>query len=155
MYYVSRQYYEREVYPRIVSAPESRVVVGEPALNYCGLCTSGFFRPCVLTPNRELDRIQIYNMVHYFYLDDIHPYYETYPADFSCTILLPSRERAIIDCLRLRDLPLDAGMFLDCVYDYLVAPDYPKLRVVADTLGVNYQIVENWLIEASDYGANF
>lgn len=149
----SQEYYESMIYPRISEKREPRVVIGEPALNYCGLGVTFYMRPCMLTPYRELNHLFIPGVVHYHYAEVIDPFFETRPAAFADNIRLPSQERALIDCIRLDELPLDEGTYLDAFYSYLANPNFDKLRFVTDHLGVAWDTVQYWIDESNSYGS--
>lgn len=147
----SREYYETRVYPGVSKHKELRVVTGEAALNYCGLSTTGNYMPCIITPHRELDNLQLPGVVKYFYLDDILPELETKQSPFSPNILLPSRERALVDCIRLDLRQIDEGLFLDSFVYYLRDDESTRLFSVAQLLHVPADKVQRWIKEAKDY----
>lgn len=153
MDFYSEEYYQLRVYPHItVSDSEVRVITGQPAMIYCGLSVEYDVMPVVLTPHKDLDCLKLAGLVWYYYCDNIKPEYETHVSSFCNKILVPSQERAIVDCLRLSELPLDEGVFCDCLDRYQTNPDIPKLKEVALVLGVSWDVVDYWLRES--YGFN-
>lgn len=149
----SEEYYQSRVYPNITTSDsEVRVITGQPAMIYCGLSVEYGVMPVILTPVKDLDRLKLEGLVWYYYCDDIRPGYETHISSFSNKILIPSQERAIVDCLRLSELPLTEGVFCDCLDRYQSNPNIPKLRKVSNALGVQWDLVDYWLKES--YGFN-
>lgn len=126
---------------------EPVVVTGEHAFARCGLTTT-----FILNVQCETD-IEYINgcgvcFVHYYCNKNAKNYCETHPSSVNPNILVPSKERAIVDYIMYRD-NFDEGILIEGLMSYLnYNKDLTKLYEVAKHLHLPKKELDYWLEEA-------
>lgn len=147
-----KEYYIKEVLPFI--GDNQYVMVGISALCYSGLSTANCYVPDLLTTIEGIDGVLIAGMVNYYYIGDIDYTAYVTPLKEVTNILIPTYERAIVECIK-HDLRFaDEGYFVEAVDRYLsFFYNRPLLEEVANHFGVPMEKVDYWLKESEDYNS--
>ena len=134
------------------------VMTGLSALVLNGLVAHAFGPPCLLTDNKNLANIKIRHRVFYYYEEEVDFDNFTVPFDERATnIMFPTKERAIVDCIRFKMRNVDEGIFLEALYNYVIfecgeeQDDFGKLKEVSDFYNIDWKEIEYWMDEAEDF----
>lgn len=123
------------------------VLCGPCALTRAGLTTYSSDLLFLQTPYLEMDGVCTIYITYYYYSNIDYEYCVT-PSDTNNLILIPSRERAIIDYLRC-DKWCDEGILIEALKSYLAwFKNDKKLYACADHFGVPRETVDYWINEA-------
>ena len=85
----------------------------------------------------------------YYYNPDIDYEYEVTPSKTNPLLLLPSKERAIVECIKWLDY-VDEGVLIEALQSYL---DYfwsDRIYEVGNHFGVNKETLDYWFKEARE-----
>ncbi len=119
------------------------------ASNRRGLCYFNSNYLQLLTDKEQLDRLQLATCEYIYYpnLDRVH-YVE--PSAVNPGLLIPTRERAIVDYIKLLEEYGDEGILIESLQSYLYnfSKDLPKLYEVADFFQLSRDSLDYWLEEA-------
>lgn len=123
------------------------VICGQCALARNGLTTQNPTHLDVWTSIKEIDGVDA-AIIRYIFNDKIDHVYEVHPMMGNSNLLLPTRERAIVEyvlCERWRD----EGTLIEALKTYLWNfNDLPHLYEVADFFGLNKIELDFWINEA-------
>lgn len=126
------------------------VICGQCALARCGLINSNWIHLDLWTRYKELDGIDS-AIIKYFYNPAIDYTYEVFPEQSNPNLLLPSKERAIVEyimCEKWRD----EGILIEALQAYV--RDYgnhlAQLFVVAEFFSLSEEELDYWLNEARE-----
>lgn len=126
---------------------ERRVLCGECALNRVGLVHFNSDHLHLMTDQPDFDNFSMVYMT-YFYYPVIDFTNWVSPCRTNKLLLLPTRERAIIDYLRCEN-HCDEGYLIEALKNYLEQfQDLPKLREVATFYDVPLETLDYWINEA-------
>lgn len=147
-----KEYYLESVLPRIVRGGCTKLVLcGTSAMYYNGLCDDKVHCPDVLVETNELDGLRLYDYVNYYYVEDIDYINYLTPLDWCTNILVPSIERAIIECIKY-DLRFTDEMYFCDVFGRFIngySYDLSKLEEVANHFDVPMSKVNYWIEESN------
>ena len=153
---VNEEHYKNSVYE--FANQGMYVMTGLSALVLNGLVAHAFGPPCFLTNNKNLDNIKIRHRVFYYYEEEVDFDNFVVPFDERATnIMFPSKERAIVDCIRFKMRNVDEGIFLEALYNYVIfecgekQDDFRNLREVSDFYNIDWAVMEYWTNEAEDF----
>ena len=125
----------------------SYVVCGICALVRNGLVIFDKDHLDLFTQYPEIDGIDAY-AVRYVYNPNIDYEYEVTPFFTNPLILLPSKERAIVEYV-LCERYCDEGILIEALKSYLLwFKNLPKLYEVADHFGLSREVLDYWIHEA-------
>ena len=88
-------------------------------------------------------------VVSYYYNPDIDYEYEVTPSETNPLLLRPSKERALVECIKFLDY-VDEGLLIEGLKSYL---DYfwdDKIYEVGEHFGVTKETLDYWFQEARD-----
>lgn len=131
------------------------VVCGTSALARNGLGSSWYDVIASTVSNKDFDRLELGRRL-FFYKPTISAVtdYTTVITFRGEKLLLPSKERALLDCMQNTDIT-DEGQLCEAIVDYLEYPSNngsrEKLYEVADFFGYPRDKVDWWISEAYDY----
>lgn len=131
------------------------VLTGDSALYYNGASVTINFTPFVLSDMfKGIQVVRLRGYVHYCYINE-KPDTENYvtPYENCPNILIPTYERAFIECIKYNMEFCDEGNFCDSLCRYLTFAhgDYSKLYGVADFYNVPRSEVDYWIKESEDF----
>ena len=153
---VSEEYYKKSVHD--FETQGRFVMTGLSALVLNGLVAHAFGPPCFLTDNKKLANIRIRHKVFYYYEEEVD--FENFVVPFderAENIMFPTKERAIVDCIRFKMRNVDEGIFLEALYNYVIfecgeeQDDFRKLKEVSDFYNIDWNVMEYWMNEAEDF----
>lgn len=103
------------------------------------------------TDKIELRDIQA-NAFRYIYYPNLDREHYLVPSEFNKNLLIPTRERALIDYVILQEEYGDEGILIESLQSYLrdYEKDLPELYKVADFFKLNRDTLEYWLNEARE-----
>lgn len=141
---MSNEYYtiDREI--------KSPVVV----CNICALARNGLTYESgkhldLFTKYKELDNLCL-SVINYYYNPNIDYINFVEPMETNPNILLPSPERAIIECIKFIK-NMDESILIEALQNYkLWHKNYDKLYNMADFYDVSKKELEYWINEAED-----
>lgn len=134
------------------------VMTGLRALVLNGLVAHAFGPPCFLTDNKNLANIKIRHRVFYYYEEEVD--FDNFTVQFdekATNIMFPTKERAIVDCIRFEMRNADEGIFLEALYNYVIfecgesQDDFRKLKEVSDFYNIDWKEIEYWMEEAEEF----
>ncbi|MCM1172518.1 MAG: hypothetical protein NC393_10365 [Clostridium sp.] len=126
---------------------EEMVVCGTTALTYNGMTTYSSPHLRLMTQYKELDGCDVVFLSYYYYTYIDRVNWIRHDVD-NPLILIPSRERAIIDYL-MNERWCDEGVAIDALKDYLNNfCDMSELYRVADFYKYSKETLDYWLEEA-------
>lgn len=131
------------------------VICSNTALDYWGLTLRYVSTLYVLTDKEELDDLHFLGLVVYQYSPNINYTDYLIPYEENPKILFPTRERAIIETIKLGiNKTIDEGTFVEALYAYKdgLYYDYNLLIQVADFFKVDRTTVDYWLEECEEVG---
>lgn len=102
----------------------------------------------MFTTYKEIDKVNA-AVVTYYYNPDIDYEYEVRESPTNPLILIPSKERTLVECIKYLDC-VDEGLLVEGLNGYL---DYfwdGKIYKVADHFGVKRETIDYWLQEARE-----
>ena len=119
------------------------------AANRVGLCYFNSWFLDLATDNYELDGIR-FPMCRYIYYPDLDREHYLVPSASNPDLLIPTRERAIVDYIKLQENYGDEGILIESLQTYLAdySIDLPKLYEVAAFLKLPREELDYWLNEA-------
>ena len=141
-------YYMKEVIPYIRKGDV--LLTGDSALVYSGMSIWEEYTPDVLTTVIELKGLSLYGLINYCYTTEID--YINYVIRYD-KLLVPTKERAIVENIKLNLEYVDEGHFVESLSRYIHSPEYnyPLLTEVAKHFNVPMETVDYWIGEAEDY----
>ena len=145
----SKEYYKYEI---ITKLSEGYIVVltGESAMVYSGLSKTLNYMPDVLTDIYALRNLRMAGLVNYCYEENIDYVNYLNPMEGNSRVLIPTKERAIIENIK-HDLEfIEEGSFLDSLLGYVESPFYNRelLEEVAKHFNVSMEKVDKLVEEA-------
>lgn len=149
----NKEYYISRILPNIVTDGTKLVMCGTSAMCYNGMSIAGVYQPDILVENEELDGLRLAGHVNYYYVKDIDcTNYLTQLKEVQ-NILIPSRERAIVECIKYNLRFTNETYFCDSFERYLNGNLYNEkmLKEVANHFKVPYSDIEYWISESIDY----
>lgn len=123
--------------------------------NICSLARNGLttFNPEHLdlfsNISAELGKVFSASIVTYYYNPDIDYEYEVTPSKTNPLLLLPSKERSIVECIKWLDY-VDEGVLIEAIKSYL---DYfwnDHIYEVGEHFGVSRETLDYWFKEAEE-----
>lgn len=138
----------QETYPWDREFKEPYVICGVCALARNGLVYANAEHLELFTEYRELDRLNTLAFA-YFYNPGIDYEYELSRSVSNPLLLLPSKERALAECIRFAD-NVDEGFLIEGLKSYLDNFWDDRLYDVAGYFGVTREKLDYWLREARE-----
>ena len=127
---------------------EKHVICGSCALARTGLVVFNANNLALFTTYAEFDKFSA-SAVIYYYNPDIDYEYEVTPSQTNPLLLRPSKERAIVECIKFID-NVDEGLLIEALKNYLSYFWDDKIYEVADHFGVSRETLDYWLQEARE-----
>lgn len=121
------------------------------AANRAGLCHFNSWYLDLATDTKELDGIRL-PMCRYIYYPDLDRVHYLVPSKSNPDLLIPTKERAIVDYIKLQEEYGDEGILIESIQSYLrdYEEDLPKLYEVADFFRLPREQLDYWLNEARE-----
>lgn len=103
------------------------------------------------TDKKELSNIKT-NSFRFIYYPDLDRLHYLVPSKNNPDLLIPTKERAIVDYIKLQDEYGDEGILIESIQSYLrdYEEDLPKLYEVADFFKLSREELDYWLNEAKE-----
>lgn len=128
---------------------ERSVISGSCALARCGLTTCNAEHLDLQTTIEALDGMMLVPC-NFHYCENIDYEYEVIESSTNPILLQPSKERALVECIKNPDW-CDEGILIEALKSYLLwFYDEEKLFRCAKHFGVEKSMVEFWLNEARE-----
>lgn len=133
----------------LVDAP--MVVCAEAALNFAGLVIFNSEHLIFQTCEKELGS-RSFGYYSLYYNHNIDYRYKIRPFKDNPNLLLPTKERALVECILHLDW-VDEGLLIEALKDYMERHwNEKEFYEVADHFGLDRETLEYWLKEArNDY----
>lgn len=150
--YDRSEFYERFVYPTL--ATETPVVLtGNTAFVYGGISVTGSLTPDVLTDNKLLDGIIIWDRVHYCYTPNLDYTNYVTPLGGLENVFVCSRERAIVESIKSNFDYILLDWFCDGLnrYQHYGFFNYELLCEVAEFYEISKEDIDFWLEDTANY----
>ena len=148
----SKEYYIEEVYPKLSLKNEKWVLTGLTALSLSNATANELYMPIVFCDSDKTYKIS--GIVWYIGIGKGNIDYENYvePYKLSPNILIPTPERAIIECIKYNDRVIDTGTLLEVILGYIESPysDINLLYKVADFFSLDRKELDKWIQEAEE-----
>lgn len=126
---------------------KNAVICAQCAFSRCGLTTQDWVHLDLWTSFSEIDGVET-GAVRYLYNPHIDFEYELTPMDTNPLLLLPSKERAIVEYIKCEKW-CDEGTLIEGLKTYLYQfINMDKLYEVADHFELNREILDYWIKEA-------
>lgn len=126
---------------------ESSVITGSCALTRCGLTSCNAEHLDLQTTIQSLDGLK-FVPCNFFYCADIDYAYEVSESPTNPVLLQPSKERALVECIKHLDW-CDEGILIEALKSYLLwFRDDEKLYVCAEHFNVGRDTIDYWINEA-------
>lgn len=123
------------------------VLTGVCALARNGLVYANANHLEIQTGEKQLDGLHTVPC-NFYYNGDIDWEYELTESPSNSSLLLPSKERAIVECIKHLDW-CDEGILIEALKSYLMwFRDDDKLYKCADHFGVSRDTIDYWINEA-------
>lgn len=121
------------------------------AANRVGLCHFNSWYLDLATDNHELNGIR-FPMCRYIYYPNLDRLHYLVPSESNPDLLIPTKERAIVDYIKLQDEYGDEGILIESIQSYLrdYEEDLPELYKVADFFKLSRDQLDYWLDEARE-----
>lgn len=132
------------------AALHAQILTQNSALNYAGLIY--WYPNCidVLTNYNELNNVTFY-LTTYYYKPAMNNKHYTRPSKDNPNLLIPTRERALVDYMLYQDEYGDEGLLIEALQNYLEQfKDMDKLYEVADFYKLPRETVDYWIKEAEE-----
>ena len=150
--YRSKEYYIEDVMPKLSPNGEIWVMTGITALNLSNVHPCCVYEPIVLyegDTSYTLEGVVKYVGVgkgNVDYVNYVTPYYK------SPNILIPTKERALVECIKYNTKMIDPGTLLDAVFNYTFGldPNMELLYEVADFYKLPKEELDKWIQEAEE-----
>lgn len=144
-------YYYKNIFPKLTPMPY--VLTGIGSMCYSGISLAGVYFPELLTNVERLGGFKIEDFVYYHYESNLNINDYVTPMKGFEFILIPTKERSIVENIKYNLDYIDEGYFLEALEIYKLSPffNYELLKEVSNCLGVNMVKVDYWLEEC--YGA--
>lgn len=125
------------------------IITGSCAFARNGLIYANAEHLVLQTKIKSLDGLQTIPCT-WCYNSDIDWDYKVTPSSTNPNLLLPSKERALIECIKHLDW-IDEGFLIEALKDYIdYYYDETALRDAANHFNVTWDTVEYWLTEAKE-----
>lgn len=125
------------------------IITGACALTRNGLIYANAEHLVLQTGVKSLNGLQTIPCTWY-YNDNIDWNFEVTPSPTNPNLLLPSKERALIECIKHLDW-IDEGFLIEALKDYIsYYYNETKLKNAADHFNVAWETVTYWLQEARE-----
>ena len=156
---LSEDFFKNYVIEKLSKGTEEHLVLaGEFPLILNGLVAKAVMGPDIFTTNIALKDIRIYTRVKYYYVPtiDTEHYVRKYSDEYP-NILIPTKERALIECIKYKMDYVDEGVFIEAMYNYITLDcdekeeNYALLNEVADFFEVPWDKVKYWIAESYDF----
>jgi len=149
-----KSFYIEKVFPKLEN--KKYVMIGDSAMAWNGMSVTGKYTPDLITEYKEIDGLRIAGLVNYFYAEDIN--YTDYlePLKEWPNILIPTKERAIVENIKYNLCACDEGYFLDTLeryVNYKETYNRPLLEEVARVLKVPIDKVDYWIEESRGFNS--
>lgn len=127
------------------------VLCGECALYRAGINSQLFSSLQMWTEYKELETVLQGLVVTYYYIPVVDLDYEVAPVDGYKNILLPSKERALVEMIKYRDY-FNEGSLIEGLQTYLWlnGDDLDHLYEVAVHFKVSQDEIDYWINEARE-----
>lgn len=127
------------------------IITLSTAMNRVGLCYFNSWFLDLATDKIEIKDME-FSMCRYLYYPDLDRVHYLVPSESNPDLLIPTRERAIVDYVKLQDEYGDEGILIESIQSYLrdYEEDLPKLYEVADFLKLPRKELDYWLNEARE-----
>jgi hypothetical protein len=154
VYDKEKRFYIENVFPKLDD--KKYVMTGDSAMTWNGMSVMGKYTPDLITEYKEINGLRIAGLVNYFYADDVNYVDYLTPLKEYPNILIPTRERAIVENVKLDLRACDEGYFLDTLERYVnYRETYNRtlLEEVAYVLKVPMEKVDYWIEESRDFNS--
>lgn len=130
---------------------EKTVLCGSSALSFSGLIMFNTTHYVLQTSEKLLDNSELY-FITLKYNRAIDYVYRVVPSKSNPMLLLPTKERALVECIKHLDW-VDEGLLIEGLKNYIMQFwDEKELYEVTDHFGLDHETLEYWLEEArNDY----
>ena len=131
----------------IHTVKEISVVCGSYALAKNSLLC---FNPdilCVFTDSTILEKVTCTGFDYYYFNPDIDYEYEVRPSNENPLLLIPSKERAIVECIKWLDY-VDEGELIEALKEYLDHFWDNSIYEVGNHFGISKETLDYWFEEA-------
>lgn len=129
----------------------SGIMTLSTAMNRVGLCYFNSWYLDLASDRKELNGFK-FPMCRYLYYPDLDRIHYLTPSKDNPNLLIPTRERAIVDYIKLEEEYGDEGILIESLQSYLrdYEEDLPKLYEVADFFKLPRKELDYWLNEARE-----
>ena len=122
--------------------------------NCCALARAGLIlfskvHLDVFNDSKFLSKRTDTGIITYYFNPDIDYEYELTPSETNPLLLLPSKERAIVECIKWIDY-VDEGVLIEALKDYLDMFWNDRIYEVGEHFGVSRETLDYWFKEARE-----
>lgn len=128
---------------------QTSVVCNQCALARAGLSASGKVHLDVFTDSKNLNQVTDTGVITYYFNPDIDYEYEVTPSETNSLLLLPSKERAIVECIKWLYY-VDEGVLIEALKTYLDMFWNDRIYEVGAHFAVSRETLDYWFNEARE-----